>query len=445
MYSKLQLTSCLFLIAVLLGCGRETVKDHFVRVEGTRFVINGEPYYFVGTNFWYGAYLGSPGETGDRERLVRELDLLVEIGVNNLRVSASSEAAAHERSLRPAFQSAPGEVNEDLLAGLDFLFAEMGKRNMKAVVFLNNFWEWSGGMSAYSEWFGEGPVIDPLGGDWHGFMNHSARFYFNDAAQEAFRSYIKGIITRKNSITGLHYNEDPTIMSWQLANEPRAGSGQEGIDNAPRFIEWVHETSAFIKELAPRQLVSTGNEGTHGSMDSEKIYLDAHSSPYVDYATFHMWAKNWGWFDADNMEGTFPSSKENAKAYIDKHYELALKLGKPTVLSEFGLGRDFESFDPDSQVTYRDMYFEFVFSLVEEGIRQGYPIAGTNLWSWGGYGEALHADYIWREGDPFTGDPPQEPQGLNSIFAQDLSTLRVIRNHAENLSLFSGRTLATNE
>lgn len=427
----------LFLITAsflfITSCSTEQPRDEFVRVEGIQFTINGDPYYFVGVNFWYGAYLGSPGVTGDRERLIRELDLLSETGVNNLRVSASSESAAHERSLKPAFQSAPGVVDEDLLIGLDYLFAEMGKRDMKAVVFLNNFWEWSGGMSVYSEWFGEGPVIDPLGGDWHGFMNHSARFYFNEEAQQAFRDYIRLIITRKNTITGKYYYEDPTIMSWQLANEPRPGSGQEGLENAERFIEWVDETSAYIKSLAPDQLVSTGNEGTHGSMDTEEIYLAAHASGHVDYLTFHMWAKNWGWFDANDMEGTFPASQANAREYVNKHYELAQQLGKPIVLSEFGLGRDFESFDPDGPVTYRDMYFEFVFGLIEDGISRNYPIAGTNLWSWGGFGTAMHDDFIWREGDPFTGDPPQEPQGLNSIFSADSTTLKIIREHAMRL------------
>ena len=30
-------------------------------------------------------------------------------------------------------------------------------------------------------------------------------------------------------------------------------------------------------------------------------------------------------------------------------------------------------------------------------------------------------------GDPYTGDPAQEQQGLNSVFAKDKSTLKVIR------------------
>ena len=39
-------------------------------------------------------------------------------------------------------------------------------------------------------------------------------------ALQAFQSYIKTILTRKNTITGVVYSEDPTIMAVELANEP---------------------------------------------------------------------------------------------------------------------------------------------------------------------------------------------------------------------------------
>jgi mannan endo-1,4-beta-mannosidase len=426
-----------FFLQTIISCNfqsNNSNKSGFVQTEGTQFTLNGEPYRFVGTNFWYGAYLGSTGPEGDRDRLIQELDLLNDTGITNLRILAASEQANHTRALQPSFQSAPGEINEDLMIGLDFLLAEMGKRDMKAVVFLNNMWEWSGGMSVYSEWFGEGPATDPgETGDWHGFQNHAARFYFNDRAQQAWKEYIKLVIGRTNSITGVPYNQDPTIMSWQLANEPRPGSGDEGIENGPQFIKWIHESAKFIKELAPNQLLSTGNEGLAGSRHSETIYLEAHSSPYVDYLTFHMWAKNWGWFDANDMEATFAITQDSARTYIDQHVDYAIRLNKPTVLSEFGLGRDFERFGIGTPVTFRDNYLTFIFQIVEDNVASNSPLAGTNFWSWGGFGVPKHEDARWRPGDSFVGDPPQEPQGLNSIFATDLTTLEIIRQHANSL------------
>ena len=59
-------------------------QDDFVKVKGTHFIYNGKPYYYAGTNLWYGCYIGSPGETGDRPRLLRELDSLHAIGLDNI-------------------------------------------------------------------------------------------------------------------------------------------------------------------------------------------------------------------------------------------------------------------------------------------------------------------------------------------------------------------------
>ena len=43
----------------------------------------------------------------------------------------------------------------------------MAKRDMKAVLYLNNFWQWSGGMSTYMSWSTGKPVADPdVTGDW---------------------------------------------------------------------------------------------------------------------------------------------------------------------------------------------------------------------------------------------------------------------------------------
>jgi mannan endo-1,4-beta-mannosidase len=54
--------------------------------------------------------------------------------------------------------------------------------------------------------------------------------------------------------------------------------------------------------------------------------------------------------------------------------------------------------------------------------------AGCNFWGWGGLAKPRHPDQ-WLVGDDYCGDPAQEAQGLNSVFAGDQSTLDVIRRH----------------
>ena len=113
-------------------------------------MLGGAPYYFMGVNLWYGMNLGTTNEADDRERLVRELDRLENLGVTNLRVMAATEGPASEPwRAKPVLQPKPGVYNEDLLRGLDFLLAEAEKRNMRVVMVLNNRFQWSGGRAQY--------------------------------------------------------------------------------------------------------------------------------------------------------------------------------------------------------------------------------------------------------------------------------------------------------
>ncbi len=102
--------------------------DDFVKVRGTQFIHNDEPYYFVGTNLWYACYLGSPGIGGDQARLKRELDSLEAMGVTNIRLLAGSELSEMKRTLKPSITSSQGVHDDTLLLGLDFALAEMAKR-----------------------------------------------------------------------------------------------------------------------------------------------------------------------------------------------------------------------------------------------------------------------------------------------------------------------------
>lgn len=413
-----------------------SVNQDFVSVKDGGFVLNNSPYYYFGANFWHGAYLGADLVAGDRERLCRELDLLKKYRITNLRVMAATELSDLEMSVKPAFLDETGSLDQALLEGLDHLLVEMHKRDMKAVLVLNNYWQWSGGMAQYVSWTQGVPVIDPdLTGDWSGFMKQSATFYADSAANLMFRDYIKTLVNRKNHLTGQLYRENPTIMSWQLANEPRpAPDAASNASHALEFVSWVHETSEYIHGLDSKHLVSTGSEGLWGSVNSRDIYMEAHESPFVDYLTFHIWPKNWSWFDATRPEETFERALENTFNYFGEHVAMARELNKPLVLEEFGLERDGGSFSPQAGTSYRDLYLSRLFSAVVDSALNGSPMAGLNFWAWGGEGVALHDDYIWRKGDSFMGDPPQEPQGLNSVFSTDQSTLEVFRKYNDALN-----------
>lgn len=100
--------------------GAETSSGRwFCESENGQFIRDGKPYYYIGTNFWYGVILGSEGRGGNRERLCRELDSLKSIGIDNLRILVGSDGAGGiPAKVEPTLQIAPGVYNDTILRGL---------------------------------------------------------------------------------------------------------------------------------------------------------------------------------------------------------------------------------------------------------------------------------------------------------------------------------------
>lgn len=440
MNKKFQLSCSRWLVAVLLcagvvalsGCVNTTsavrAPDSFVKVVGTKFEKNGKPYVIAGTNMWYAGYLGAATSVGDRTRLATELDTLKAMGVNNLRVLAVSEKSETNSAVKPATTNGFGNYDESLLQGLDYLLIELAKRDMTVVLYFNNFWQWSGGMTQYMNWIDGEPVQDPnVTNDWEGFMAKSASFYRSQKAQEEYRSTIKKIITRVNSISGKAYVDDAAIMSWQLANEPRPGNSSTSAEHKQIYIDWINGVTAYIKSLDPHHLVSTGAEGLMGAVNDEQLFIDAHSSVNVDYLTYHMWIRNWGWFDKTKPAETWDAGWAKATDYLNVHIDIAKKIGKPIVLEEFGLDRDMGAYDISATTQYRDKFYQQVFALLLTRVQQGAPIAGYNFWAWNGQARTERSNYWWQEGDDLMGDPPQEQQGMYGVFDSDKSTIDIIK------------------
>ncbi len=429
------LALCLSFKAVAAEQTAVPPQQNFVKVKGTQFEKSGRPYYIAGTNMWYAGYLGAATKVGNRARLAKELDNLKALGVNNLRVLAVSEKSDINSVVKPATTNGFGNYDEELLKGLDYFMAEVAKRDMTVVLYLNNYWQWSGGMSQYMSWVDGKPMQDPnVTKDWEGFMARSASFYQSAKAQEEFRKTIKKIITRVNSVTGKAYREDPTIMSWQLANEPRPGNSKASAKEKQIYVDWIKGVTAFIKELDPHHLVSTGSEGLMGSVGDEKLFADAHASNNVDYLTYHMWIRNWGWVDKNDLEGTWDAGWAKGHHYLVSHIEMAKKAGKPIVLEEFGLDRDGGSFDIRATTKIRDKFYQQVFDVLWTPMQKGEPIAGYNFWAWNGAARTQRANYWWQEGDDYMGDPPQEEQGMYGVFDSDASTIAIIKTFNEKIN-----------
>ncbi len=406
-------------------------EANFVKIKDGKFSLNDKTYTFLGTNLWYGMSLGAKDSGGDRARLVRELDQLSKMGVKNLRIMASSEGpSTAEWRISPPLQEKIGSYSKAQFEGLDFLLSEMAKRNMKAVVCLNNFWQWSGGFAAYVSSFGPDKKIPYPKGDkgWGEFERYVASFYTIDTAKQAYYSLLEKLIERKNSITGKLYKDDPTIMSWQLANEPRGSKYKEA------YVSWVKESSELIKSLDKNHLVTIGSEGVTPHSGANNEFERVHSLSTIDYATFHIWVQNWQWYNPENGEKSLDKALVKAKDYFDYHVDVMNKISKPVVMEEFGISRDKGSYSLAAESSIRDKYYSHVFSWVQKEISKNSSMSGVNFWAWSGEGRPREEGGIWKAGDDYIGDPPHEPQGWYGVYNNDASTIAIIKDYSKKIN-----------
>ena len=403
----------------------------FIRRSGQAFVRDGVTYRIAGANMWYAAWLGADADFGNRARLGRELDRLKSLGINNLRIMAAGEEGPLANAVKPGFTREDGSANPALFDGLDYAMAEIARRGMTAVLVLSNFWEWSGGLQTLL-WRATGRYMnaaDPAH-PWPAFPDATAAFYAEPKARGFYTDHVAALLGRTNSVTGVRYIDDPAILSWQLANEPRPGGSDAFVaQRLADYYDWIDTTAAFIRARDPNHLISLGQEGTMGAMESENVVLRAHRD--IDYLTAHIWPLNWSWAKGDDLAGTWPNVAQRTADYIAVHERLANALGKPLVIEEFGFPRDGESYDPSAPTGWREKFYAAIYAAVERSWRDGGPIAGSNFWAWNGEAQAAHEDFRFRDGDhDYMGDPPHEPQGWYGNFASDAPMLALIAAHA---------------
>ena len=398
----------------------------FISAKDQTLQLNHRLYYFVGTNYWYGSLLGLENDKKRGvERLRKELDFLKANRVTNLRLMAGAEGSGMINGVErvgPPLQAEQGKFDEHALDGLDLLLAEMAKRDMKAVIFFSNNWEWSGGWQQYLMWNGRASAdLLTRKPSWDELRDIVSKFYSCDPCKDAYLEQVRYVIGRTNRISGRKYTDDPTIMAWELANEPRPmrPSANEA------YTRFIRDAAAAIKARDKNHLVTIGHEGSIGT-ESMELFERIHSDPNIDYLTIHIWPKNWGWTD---------DAVAKSVAYIEQHVVVARRLKKALVIEEFGLPRDglpqrrgdaekspvSFSFEPGSPTSLRDEYYRKILSYV------GKDVAGANFWAFGGTARPIKGQVFWKRDDQWMGDPPMEEQGLNSVFDVDRSTWNVIR------------------
>ncbi|GAA5023833.1 glycoside hydrolase 5 family protein [Kitasatospora paranensis] len=306
----------------------------FVTARRGELRLDGRPFRFAGTNCYY-------LHQQSHYMIDAVLDDAAAMGLAVVRAWAFADGTG--QSYRP-LQAKPNAYDESAFDALDYAVHKAGLLGLRLVLPLVNNWPDYGGMQQYVAWF------LGLSDDSYGDGTHHDRFYTDPGIKACYRAWAKHVIQRRNRYTGRRYCDDPTIMTFELANEPRCRSDKSGAT----LLAWAREMSAHVKALAPRQLVAVGDEGFYGRPgNADYPYSDYEgvrweellALPAVDYGTVHVYPQNWG-----ETSGSKPGTDATdwGTRWIGDHITDGRALGKPVVVEEFGLRIDAGGDIPDT-------------------------------------------------------------------------------------------------
>ncbi len=333
------------LFATQLRTGTGPARRGFVTTKGARFFVDGRPFRFAGAN------VAIMYRDEDRARMPETLREAARDGVSVIRVWAYGEGG--ENDVGPVggdrddwprkhpFRFKPDVWNEDAFIHLDRVLAEAARNNLRVQLCLTNWWRDTGGITQYLRWAGVMDAADerkPFGIN----VERAMLFYTNETTRRLYKEHVERIVTRRNSITGMLYKDDPTIMGYELMNEAQAPTGRWAERRA-----WVAEMSAFIKSLDPNHLVTPGTWGYRNSWERRE-WLEDHRLKTIDFADVHNYPRD----DLDS----FVDSPEALKNFIANRAAASYSIGKPLVLGEFGMGP--EGYKGFSQSQWFRAFFE---------------------------------------------------------------------------------------
>jgi mannan endo-1,4-beta-mannosidase len=324
--------------------GGKPVRRGFIGARGASFTLDGEPFRFVGAN------VAVMYRDEDRERMPETLKEASQEGLRVVRVWAFGEG--DQNDIKPIgdlndwprthpFRRTPTEWNEDQFIHLDRVIAEAARNNLRVQLTLTNWWRDTGGVTQYLRWAGIMDAADdkkPYGIN----VERAMLFYTNDTTRRLVREHIERIVTRRNTVTGTLYRDDPTIMGYELMNEAQAVTGRWSERRA-----WVAEMSAYIKSLDPDHLVTPGIWGYRTSWERRE-WLEEHSLPTIDYCDVHNYPRD----DQDS----YVDSPDALRAFIMNRAAASFSIKKPLMFGEFNVGAD--GYKGFTQVEWFRVYLE---------------------------------------------------------------------------------------
>ncbi|RYZ82475.1 MAG: hypothetical protein EOO68_34355, partial [Moraxellaceae bacterium] len=285
----------------------------FVTRTNDQLMLGGKPFRFQGSNNYYMHYKS-------KAMVDAVLEDAVEMNVSVLRIWGFIDGGNADGNveMQPSLGVyEPSGNAKSAFDHLDYTIKRASELGIRLVIVFTNNWDAFGGIPQYVKWLK---------------LNNHDEFFTNASAKTAYKNYVSHMLNRTNKLTGIAYKDDPTIMTWELVNEPRMESDKTG----KTLLAWTKEMSGHVKSIDPKHLVALGDEGFFNKSGHSSWAYNGFSGvdweailglPYIDYGTIHMYPGDWGFKDQIEAWGT---------QWIKDHIAAAKVIGKPAVLEEYG-------------------------------------------------------------------------------------------------------------
>ncbi|KAI8826645.1 glycoside hydrolase superfamily [Fimicolochytrium jonesii] len=163
------------------------------------------------------------------------------------------------------------ELNEIVMRGLDNAVAAAERSGIRIIFpFLDN-WEWWGGYPQFTYLINDSAA--------------PATFFTDPTIITNYKTLIRLVLTRNNTITGRLYSDEPAILAWETGNELEYNNGRVPTS-------WTSDIAAHIKSIDKNHLVADGS-WKHGWDDSALAdpNIDLYSNHY--YPQFELPKSEW--------------------------------------------------------------------------------------------------------------------------------------------------------
>ncbi|KAL0360210.1 UNVERIFIED_CONTAM: Mannan endo-1,4-beta-mannosidase 2 [Sesamum radiatum] len=337
-----------------------SLASGFVQTRGTHFVLDNSLFLFNGFNaYWMMQVAAQPSE---RYKVSNVFHEAAAAGLTVCRTWAFSDGGN-----KLALQISPGVYDENVFQALDFVVSEAAKNKVRLILSLVNNYQDFGGRPQYVDWAKNGGVRTSSDDD----------FYTNAVVKQYYKNHVKKVLTRINTITGVAYKDDPTIMAWELINEPRCQADYSGNTvNA-----WVQEMASYVKSIDNKHLLEIGMEGFYGDSISDRKqynpgyqvgtdFIRSNLIKEIDFTTIHAYPDAWLSGKDDDAQMAF------MRRWMTSHWtDSRTLLKKPMVFTEFGKS----SKDPGFSIASRDSFLNAIYSNIYSLARSG-GIGGGLVW-----------------------------------------------------------------